>query len=48
LAPAPDTRPVGLPCGGGDVVHTVAEPWPQGKDPQALALACLGEQRVDP
>ena len=47
LKPAPHPRSVGRPCRGGNVIGKVAEPLPQGKYPQALALACPVEQRVE-
>jgi hypothetical protein len=40
LEPAPDTLPIGVPCAVRHVVDKVTEPLPQGKHPQAFALAC--------
>ena len=39
LEPAPDALAVGYPSRKGDVIGKVAEPLPQRKYPQALALA---------
>src|SRR4030095_9148764 len=47
LEPASDTATVGWPSGGRDVVYKVAEPLPQRKHPQALALACPVPQGVE-
>src|SRR5215468_6364607 len=46
LEPAPHPLAVGWSSGGGDMVHKAAEPLPQRKHPQALALACPVPQGV--
>jgi hypothetical protein len=46
LAPSPDAFSVDLPRCNGDVVGTVAEPLPEGKHAQVLALARPGEEGV--
>src|SRR6266853_4220056 len=40
LKPAPYALPIGHPCAVSHVIGKVAEPLPQRKHPQALALAC--------
>jgi hypothetical protein len=45
--PAPDTLTVRRARRGGDVIYKVAQPLPQGKHPQALALARSVEQGVE-
>ena len=47
LNPAPHARTIGRPSCGSDVIGKVAEPLPQGKHPQALALARPVQQRVE-
>jgi len=47
LKPASHALAIGRSSGGSDVVHTVAEPLPQRKHPQALALACPVPQGVE-
>ena len=47
LKPASHARAIGWPSNGGDVVHKVAEPLPQRKHAQALALARPVPQGVE-
>src|SRR5712691_2162229 len=47
LEPAPYARSVGFPCALCHAVGKVAEPLPQRKHPQALALACPVQQGVE-